>query len=405
MAWLLSSLALRPLREMQRVASSIAQGQLDDRLPFGEDTELADIARSINHMAAQLRARLSDANREQEQLRAVLESMLEGVLVLDAAGSVLIANPRVREFYEARSELEGRPLLEGIRDEELERVLADASASDELISGEVQAGTLRQRTLRIHAVRFPAKGERIGTIAVLHDVTELARLEEVRTDFVANASHELRTPLAAIRGFAETLLGNDELTPDERRNYVEIIERNATRLGNIVHDLLELSSLESRKQGIELTEVDLLAIARRLHREYEGRARDQKVELRLDLCTEALAVADAAAVEQVLVNLVDNALKYTDEGGVVTLAIEPRTQRFAIRVVDTGIGIPEQDQGRIFERFCRIDQARSRALGGTGLGLAIVKHLVQSMKGEILVESEVGQAGGLPYRQGGVAGR
>ena len=181
------------------------------------------------------------------------------------------------------------------------------------------------------------------------------------------------------------------MSNDEQRGYVEIIERNAVRLGNIVSDLLELSDLESQGQPLESVAVDVTVIAQRLMREFDGRAREQRVALHLDAPESALALGDAAAIEQVLLNLVDNALKYTDEGGSVRVVVEPAPRALRVRVTDTGIGIAEPELPRIFERFYRVDRARSRALGGTGLGLAIVKHLVQSMGGEISVESGVGE--------------
>jgi two-component system phosphate regulon sensor histidine kinase PhoR len=269
MAWLLSGLAIRPLREMQRVASAVARGRLDDRLPLGEGTELAGIADSINKMAEQLRTRFSEADQEKERLQAVLEGMVEGVLVLDGAGVVLLANQRIRELYEVTGELVGHPFLEVIRDVDLEQTLSAALKGGDAVSRQLTTGALVPRTLQVQAARFPAEGKRLGTVAVFHDVSELARLEEVRRDFVANASHELRTPLAAIRGFAETLLSSPDLSAEAQRSYVEIIERNAVRLGNIVQDLLDLSRLESRGQSIEGVDVAPLPIARRLLREYE----------------------------------------------------------------------------------------------------------------------------------------
>jgi two-component system phosphate regulon sensor histidine kinase PhoR len=391
MAWLLSGLAIRPLREMQRVASAVARGRLDDRLPLGEGTELAGIADSINKMAEQLRTRFSEADQEKERLQAVLEGMVEGVLVLDGAGVVLLANQRIRELYEVTGELVGHPFLEVIRDVDLEQTLSAALKGGDAVSRQLTTGALVPRTLQVQAARFPAEGKRLGTVAVFHDVSELARLEEVRRDFVANASHELRTPLAAIRGFAETLLSSPDLSAEAQRSYVEIIERNAVRLGNILQDLLDLSRLESRGQSIEGVDVAPLPIARRLLREYEARARDLGIRLHLECEDEALVHADPTALEQILVNLADNALKYTDAGGEVGIGIEARASKVAIWVRDTGIGIPESEQSRIFERFYRVDKARSRALGGTGLGLAIVKHMVQSMGGEIRVESRAGE--------------
>jgi two-component system phosphate regulon sensor histidine kinase PhoR len=231
-----------------------------------------------------------------------------------------------------------------------------------------------------------------GTVAVLlEDVTDARRLEDVRRDFVANASHELRTPLAAIRGFAETLLHNESLAEGERRSYLEIIDRHAQRLTHIVHDLLELSTIERGRIRLEPVALDLGPLLASLIRDWEPRLRERSLELTLGPLPDARVFADPHAVEQILTNLLDNAVKYSEPGGRIEIQVEEGASKLRVRVRDTGIGIPEQDLARIFERFYRVDKARSRALGGTGLGLAIVKHLVQGLGGEISVQSRLGE--------------
>jgi two-component system phosphate regulon sensor histidine kinase PhoR len=226
---------------------------------------------------------------------------------------------------------------------------------------------------------------------VFHDISELARLEEVRRDFVANASHELRTPLAAIRGFAETLLDGGALVEAERRSYLEIIDRHAQRLTHIVHDLLELSTIERGRIRLEPVELDVGELVASLIRDSGPRLRERRLEIVHEAAGRVMAWADPHALEQILGNLLDNAVKYTEPGGRIEIRVENGDPKVRVRVKDTGIGIPEEDLARIFERFYRVDKARSRALGGTGLGLAIVKHLVQSLGGEISVQSRLGE--------------
>jgi two-component system phosphate regulon sensor histidine kinase PhoR len=320
----------------------------------------------------------------------VLNGMVEGVLVIDAGGDIILANSRLREIFNAWGEVLGRTPLEAIRDAELDSLLSEACKTDQPVSGLITLGG--GRTLNVHAVRFPpGDGPRMGTVAVFHDVSELSRLEKVRRDFVANASHELRTPLSAIRGFAETILSSDDLSETEQRSYVQIIHRHARRLGNIVGDLLELSEREGGATAFELAPVDVAALADALIRDARPRFEEKQLDVSLETEGPTLAWADARAVEQVLTNLLNNAVQYTDTGGRIQVSIEGAGDFLVVRVSDSGIGIPERDRDRIFERFYRVDKARSRALGGTGLGLSIVKHLVQGLGGEISVESELGK--------------
>jgi two-component system phosphate regulon sensor histidine kinase PhoR len=392
LSYAFSWLTLRPIWEMRRGATLIAAGDLSNRLPRRPGDELGEISSAINQMAEQLRLRLDEMTAEKERLRAVLDAMAEGVLVVDDEGVVLLANAQLYEFYRISDPLPGRRPLEVIRDAELDELLAAASTSEEPVSRTLFVRHPARRTLRVHAVRFPARAaRRLGTVAVFHDISDFAQLDKVRRDFVANASHELRTPLTAIRGFAETLLSGGDLSEEDRRSYLEVMDRHARRLANLVDDLLALSSIERGEEGLVCTRVDTAALAAALIRDASSLFAEKNIRVELESQGAALAWADAQAVEQILTNLLDNALKYTVEGGRIGVSTEEEGEFVRVHVRDTGIGIPESDLGRIFERFYRVDKARSRELGGTGLGLSIVKHLVQQLGGEISVESEEGR--------------
>jgi two-component system, OmpR family, phosphate regulon sensor histidine kinase PhoR len=387
-AWLFHR---RPLADVRRLAAALAAGRLDARAPRSSDRDLAQIARSIEQLGSQLRSRLREVTRDEAQLGAVLEAMVEGVLVVDTRNTILLANSRLRELFDVHGEIAGRPLLESVRNADLDAILAESAATDETVARSIALPGANHRTLQVLAARFPSEGDRTGTVTVLHDTTELMRLEEVRRDFVANASHELRTPLAAIRGFAETLLESAALSSEDQKAYLEIIHRHAQRLSSLVEDLLELSTIESRTLRLEIAPVDVARTAENLIADSRLRLEERKIAASLRSDGRPLALADARALDQVLGNLLDNALKYTEPGGSIEIAVEERLGRVRVSVADSGIGIPPEDTNRIFERFYRVDRARSRALGGTGLGLSIVKHLVQAMGGEISVKSALGE--------------
>jgi two-component system phosphate regulon sensor histidine kinase PhoR len=388
----LAGSTLRPIREMRRMASAIAAGDLGYRLPLRFGFELGEIATALQQMAEQLRERAALATREKDQLEAVLNGMVEGVLVVDAEQRILLGNQRLREFFGLASEPRGRSALASIRHAELAGVLKAAESTDAPVSQAIEVSHPTHRTLRVHAVRFPpGRAARAGTVAVLHDVTELMQLEKMRRDFVANASHELRTPLAAIHGFAETLLSNPSLGEADRRAYLEVIDRHSKRLGAIVADLLDLSGIESREQRFEPAATDVARLIETLLKDWRPRIDEKQLAVALASERPGVAWADPQACEQILSNLLDNAIKYTQPGGAITLRIGGDDRSVRIDVADTGMGIPERDLARIFERFYRVDKARSRSQGGTGLGLAIVKHLVQGLGGTIQVESQLGR--------------
>ena len=390
LSFLLSWITVRPLSEMREALGAIARGDLGRRLRPRSEDELGEMAVAINEMAEELGLRLEEVTGETEQLQAVLAGMVEGVLVLDTEGCVTLANPRLRELLSLWGPVEGKKLLEVVRHPGIDDALRAAADATAPVVSEVEVGDRAPRTLLIHAARFPQEGPSMGTVAVFHDVTELRHLENVRRDFVANASHELQTPLTAIRGFAETLVAHD-LPLEELRAQLQVILRNSERLENLIRDMRELSRIESRRVPLQPGEVDVSKLARALLADMEPRLKERSLEASVSDSGAALAWADRRAVDQVLSNLLDNALKYTDPGGRITVGVEAQPEAVRVSVSDTGIGIAPEHRPRIFERFYRVDKARSRALGGTGLGLSIVRNLVQAMGGEVSVESEPGR--------------
>ena len=336
-----------------------------------------------------LERRVLESETRRAQLEAVIASMDEGVLGVGDDRRVLLANPRVREIFAAPAELEGRSLLEAVRDAQVVEALESALGTGAAQVLEVAIGPAPERRLRFSVAPFALQNGRTGAVAVFRDVTELRRSESARRDFIANASHELKTPLTAIRGFAERL-ADAELPDAGSKQAVETILGNARRLGAIVEDLLELSRIEGGSVPLRVEPVSLGELARRLLRDLDPRLRSGELVARVEAGAER-ALCDRRGIEHVLVNLLDNAIKYTPAGGEIAVRVRPvAAGRVRVEVEDTGDGIPRKDLPRIFERFYRVDPGRSRQQGGTGLGLAIAKHWVQAMGGEIGVESQLG---------------
>jgi two-component system phosphate regulon sensor histidine kinase PhoR len=385
-----SWLSLRPIQRFREVIASLARGDVDRRIDWPSRDELGDIARAVNSMGDQLRSRLDEVIEEKEQLTAVLSAMVEGVLVLDRGGRVLLANPRFRELFEVRGEVAGRAPIEVVRHPDVEAAIREAIATRDPVVRELALRAPGDHAIRLHAVAFPAAGPVLGAVVVFHDMTAIRRLENVRRDFVANVSHELRTPLTAIRGFAETLRA-EHLTPEKRRGYLEVILRHSERLGELIDDILTLSRIESGQMRLTPETLDVARLASTVLRGMEPLLRSKSLAALVDGEGAPLAFADRQAVEQVLTNLLDNAVKYTPEGGHVAVRLRGEGAKLRVEVQDDGVGIAREHLPRLFERFYRVDPARSRELGGTGLGLAIVKHLVQIQGGEISARSEPGR--------------
>jgi two-component system, OmpR family, phosphate regulon sensor histidine kinase PhoR len=387
LSFLLSRALVEPLRAIHAALVQISGGDLGARVRYRSADELGQVARAIDRMASDLEQSHGEISAERDRLETVLRVMVEGVLVVDHELHILLANPRVRELLGTRGELEGRRPLEAIRSADVHDLLVEALASRGPVRRELSLGGDR-RVLAVQAASFSIGGSK-GAVAVFHDMTEVRRLETVRRDFVANASHEIKTPLTAIRGFAETLLAR-ELQPEENRKYLGIILSHSERLSRLVEDLLELSRLESGATKLEPAPLDVAAVATRLCEELAPRIRERGFDVSVQGAGRPRAFADRRAVEQILQNLLDNALKYADSGKRIDVRVSHDGGAVRVDVADRGPGISDADRARIFERFYRVDRGRSREQGGTGLGLAIVKHLVQASGGEISVESTPG---------------
>ena len=391
----------RMLRRIQRLvgfARRIAAGETPPYLGPEQPDDLGVLEAGLADMARDVGTKIAELRIERERVEAILRGMVEGVIVTDLAGNVVLLNARARELLRVggRAEARGRPLVELTRDPALQELAREIRSGAAVVSQDVTLGGGSGLTLQINAARLAGPdGKAFGFVLVLHDVTELRRLEVVRRDFVANVSHELRTPLTAIKGYAETLLGPAGDDRETARRFLAVIDRHSERLGRLTDDLLTLSDLELGRAALRLGTLDLAPVIEDVLQILSERAARANVELASRIAPRTPAVlGDGDRLRQVLINLVDNALKYTPPGGRVLVRAGPldaKPDLVEIAVQDSGAGIPAHDIPRLTERFFRVDKARSRALGGTGLGLAIVKHIVQAHGGSLEITSAVGQ--------------
>jgi two-component system phosphate regulon sensor histidine kinase PhoR len=356
------------------------------------------LTRVFNAVAPRLEARIAHLEQDRQQLSAVLSCMAEGVIAVDARRRLVFANASADQLFGLGPSSVGRLVLELIRSPQVHQAVEASLAGPEPYRGEITlagrepTARVPPRILSVHGTPLPGSPPP-GAVLVFHDVTDLRRLERIRLDFVANASHELKTPLASIKAFTETLL--DWALHDESVNakFLHRIDEQADRLNQLVLDLLSLARLESGQEAYEHVPLALAAVLNSCVEGHRERAAAKQLTLRLDcgnLDASVLVLADEEAVRPIFDNLIDNAIKYTPQGGSVCITCQASDGQVWVDVSDTGIGIPREDLPRVFERFYRVDKARSRELGGTGLGLSIVKHMVQSIGGQVSVESRVG---------------
>jgi two-component system, OmpR family, phosphate regulon sensor histidine kinase PhoR len=385
-----------PVVQMQAIAHQMSEGDFTVRAPIRSPDEIGALGRALNGLAARLREKIHDLGHEQAKATAILDGMIEGVIAVDGRDVILLLNERARSMFGLDATRgEGKPFLEVIRNTELHEAFREGRAAGEghVSNREVRLVSPVDRRVQVNAVPLRLGGNEIGVVMVLHDVTELRRLEQVRTEFVANVSHELRTPLTAIQGYLETLLTGALEEQENARRFLEIVFRHTERLGRLLNDLTDLSNIELGRVSLKLAPTRLDEAVDAVLAIMSAKAKSGNVALRSQVPRELPPVlADRDRLVQILINLVDNAIKYTPDGGRVTVRVEePAQGHIEIDVVDTGIGIPPADLPRITERFYRVDRARSRELGGTGLGLAIVKHLVFAHNGLLRIESEPGR--------------
>jgi len=400
LAYLILKFMTQPIQAVTDLANRVASGRLDQGVPAESDDELGRLSKAINEMSLQLQNKIEEISREKDYLQTLLRGIMEGVLVVDARGRILMVNNALRQLLSLPPHVEDRTPLEIIRNAELERTLRQVLQDGENTTLELTLPSPEGKTFEVNVVSIspsPAgmlkedEGRR-GVIAVFHDITRLKELEKIRRDFVANVSHELRTPLTTIKGYAETLL-EGALKEEVASQFVQVIKRHSDRLEKIVEDLLILSKIESKEFQLKMESLSVSDLIGDVLDFIKEPLNKKKISVSVgELPLTLLVNGDRQYLEQVLINILDNAIKYGHERGRMIISATERDQReVEISVKDDGIGIPKEDLLRVFERFYRVDKGRSHDLGGTGLGLSIVKHIVQAHGGRIWVESQLGE--------------
>jgi two-component system phosphate regulon sensor histidine kinase PhoR len=381
------------IEHLKQFSQKVAEGDFRPVPLDHRGDELSDLTNTLNETAGRLDRTIRTLTEERNQSAAILRSMAEGVAVIGATQRLLFCNDAFSKAMEfVGSSWEGRPIAEVIRQADLLDAVRAALAGNESVQSELVVGVLRTRIFGVTAAPVRSDGTVGGAVMVLHDITELRRLERARRDFVANVSHEFKTPLTAIRGFAETLIGGAVEDAENRLRFLQIICAHAIRLGRLTDDLLKLARIEAGKVSLDFHPVRAVDFIQPCIETARLNAAPRNIFLEFS-CPPDLppVMGDMSSLQEIMQNLLDNAVRYSPEGGQITISASERGDGLAISVSDTGIGIPKAEQERIFERFYRVDAARSRESGGTGLGLSIVKHLVEVHGGRIEVDSEVGR--------------
>jgi two-component system phosphate regulon sensor histidine kinase PhoR len=392
---LISRRISRPIEEMKKGADHFAEGDLTHRLTAPDSEELASLAEALNQMAAQLDRRIETIMSQRNELETVLASMLEGVIAIDNEERIINLNSAAAGLFDSKPEnCRDRNLQEVIRNSALQQFVRQSIISQVPKEDDISLYHNGEKTLHLHSSPLlDANKERIGTLVVFNDVTHLRRLENMRRDFVANVSHEIKTPLTAIKGFVETLHQGGVDNPEEAKRFLGIIQKHVDRLSSIVEDLLSLSRIEQEDEvkTIKLEEGFIKDVFRSAILICRPKAEEKNITV-ISLCDEPISARfDAMLLEQAVVNLLDNGIKYSEPERTIYLKAERDNSEIKISVVDQGLGIAKKHLPRLFERFYRVDKARSRKMGGTGLGLAIVKHIAQAHGGSVSVESTLGQ--------------
>jgi len=392
-AFFLSTRISSPVLKMKKAADEIMQGNFKVRVPIRTTDEIGVLARTFNRMAEDLDTTIQDLSREKEQLSSILNSMTDGVLTVDETGRILMTNPPGRKML--------RHLQEGPEpaDGESDRLPVPLLSYFQRVleTGNEQAGDVSANGRTWSVVMTPLYREAVhnglrGAVAVLRDVTEERKLDKLRNDFVANISHELKTPIAMMQGYSEAILDGVAKDEEEKKALTRIIHDEALRMGKLVNELLDMARIQSGQLKLQIQEVDLVGICAHVLNKFEKMAEESHVRLSLEQETPIpFVAADADRIEQVLTNLVDNALRHTSDGGAITVRLRKLKDEVLLEVEDTGTGIPTEDLPFIFERFYKTDKARTRGKTGTGLGLAIVKNIVEAHGGMITAKSQVGK--------------
>lgn len=383
----------KPLRQMMSIGKRISQGDFSQKIRVRTKDEIGELSEILNQMSVELSQRIAQITEDKSQLHSILSGMIEGVLAVNQQGKVLLVNDALTRMFELNSSSLDKPHYEIIRDHELNEFIREVLSTKQKRSKEISFIHPEERNIMIESalVKQPREGG-IFAVFVFHDITELKKLEKVRKDFVANVSHELRTPLTSIKGFVEALQDGAINDREQSFRFLSIIAHHTDRMNKIIFDLLQLSQIESKEFELRAEPFSVRELIEEVVFTLK-RSADQKSQiLEVDPHPEDQKLwGDKYRINQALINLVDNAIKYTPEKGRIKIGSQDKGEFVEITVTDNGIGIPKDDLPRIFERFYTVNKARSREVGGTGLGLSIVKHIVEAHGGKVYVESELGK--------------
>ena len=382
---------IKPINKIIHISRRFSTGDFSHRILLDSQDEIGELAVTLNKMAKDIEDKIREVQIQNQHLKAILESMVEGIIVTDKSSYIVSINPTVEKIFKiTKQDVEGKLFLEVIRNNDIAEIINNVLKNRKFFSCELSLVWPVQKIFRVDATPIFEKEMVSGCLVMIHDITEIRRLETMRKDFVANVSHELKTPLTSIKGFVETLLEGALEDKENSRHFLQIIQDHANRLDNLVSDLLDLSHLESQEIKLETQSFDLKGLTDDILAGFKSQLKGRSIKAENILSSGLTVKADKNKIGQVLTNLIDNAIKFNQEKGPVKIYIQDLDDKIKIFVEDSGIGIPEKDIPRIFERFYRVDKARSRELGGTGLGLSIVKHIIELHNGSVGVESTEG---------------
>ena len=391
--WLAYSLARKvvtPINEISTAAQAIIDGNYNVSTRIEAYAELRHLPSTLRSMNTRLQDTVEKLQHKSVELESVIDHMINGLIAVDGQLRVVQMNNAAKHMLGVTGSVEGKPVLEATGNSRLEAGLQEAMEHEELVTLELPVrATPRHRLIRLYVSPLEHENESIGAVALLEDITELRNLEQMRTDFAANVTHELKTPLTSIKGFVETLQAGAIEDPEMAKRFLDIISMEADRLTRLINDVLSLSSMENGRVRVTTERLSLGKHAQDVCLMLENSARQKNILLSIEAGEDTFVNANQDHVKQLLINLIDNAIKYTLNDGTVNVRVSREGESVVLRVKDTGIGIAQEHIPRLFERFYRVDKGRSRNMGGTGLGLAIVKHIVMDMGGQIDVQSEL----------------
>lgn len=384
---------LHSIEYITEAEKDLAGGNFKRRISYAANDEFTAIIDAFNQMAAYVEGVVNEISEVRLRFETLVENSVNGIMVVDPEDCIVYVNPVAMRLLEMRRSDVGHKYVEAIQEYDIINSLDSAREQDRIVSRELVMHVLGGKTVQMSAMPLKTpESLNLGLLLILNDISELKRLETVRKDFIANVSHELKTPVSSIKGYAETILGDPAISDETRQEFLKIIYDETSRLSTMINSLMELTRLETFQFGVNKTDIDLTCVVRTSLDIMKKRSYLKTIGLKYQGPADSLVInSDPDMINQVLVNLLENAINYSPEGTEIKVQLENENDRIKISVADQGCGIPEREQSRIFERFYRVDKDRSRKTGGTGLGLSVVKHMVENLGGSVGVSSVAGQ--------------